>query len=160
MTVTYEVAQRPDGSYGVKRSADSPIIGNFDTRAEAQAGVDVVTYELEFWGAPGGLASADAATPKSAAFWRPISQAPFDGTPVWGFLHETGIRLLRWMSPAECAAYEGNTDVDEYDGCWVEATDADEEWSPALWAPLDAIPLPNGASERLHAAIAKARGHE
>lgn len=88
--------------------------------------------------------------------WLPISEAPRDGTPVWGFLHETGIRLLRWMSPEECAAYEDSADVEDYDGAWIEVVDADEDWSPEVWAPLDAIPLPENASARIRAAIAKA----
>ena len=62
MTVTYEVAQRPDGSYGVKRSDSETVFGTFANRDEAQAGVDVGTWVSEAMGSPGGLASADAAT--------------------------------------------------------------------------------------------------
>ena len=106
---------------------------------------------------PGCAASlATSGSEPSAAVWRPIASAPFDGTPIWGFLYETGIRLLRWVSPEECAEYEGSYDVEEYDGCWVEVADFDEEWSPEFWMPLDALPLPEGAAIKGLAALARA----
>lgn len=77
--------------------------------------------------------------------WQPIETAPTDGRAFWGFLYETGIRLLFWMSPEQCAYYEGCDDPDEYDGCWCEVSDLDKEWSPDWWLPADAIPLPSGA---------------
>lgn len=58
---TYTVSQRPDGSYGLL-CEDGRIIGTAKTEAEAQFGVDVATWLEEKRGAPGGLASADAAT--------------------------------------------------------------------------------------------------
>lgn len=94
----------------------------------------------------------------TSGFWRPIAEAPKDGSPIWAFLHETGIRLLRWVSEEECAKYEGSYDVTAYDGCWVQVSDFDEEWSPEFWAPLSTIPLPANASERFLAALAKATG--
>ena len=90
--------------------------------------------------------------------WRPIKTAPRDGSPIWGFLHETGILLLRWATPEECAAEEGG-DASNYDGCFVQVSDFDEEWSPAWWLPLDALPLPPGTVHRgLSDALAKAEG--
>lgn len=47
---TYEVAQRPDGSYGVKRSNSETVFGTFDTPAEAQACVDGATWATESMG--------------------------------------------------------------------------------------------------------------
>lgn len=92
-----------------------------------------------------------------AGAWRPIADAPCDGTPIWAFLNYSGVRLVRWMNPAECATYEGAPDPSEYDGCWVELTDKDEEWRPKWWAPLDAIGVPPDA-EKFRAAISKATG--
>jgi hypothetical protein len=91
----------------------------------------------------------------AAQLWRPIAEAPTDGTPVWAWLNETGILLMRWATPEECARAEGGR-PDEYDGCWVEVADFDNDWSPSHWAPLEAIPLPPGASERMARALAKA----
>ncbi len=76
--------------------------------------------------------------------WRPMIEAPYDGSTVWAWLHQTGIRKVFWMSPEACAQYEGG-DPEDYDGCWVQVDDHDEEWSPEFWAPLSAIPDPTEA---------------
>ena len=72
--------------------------------------------------------------------WQPISTAPKDGTPIWAYLYQSGIREVRWMSPEECAEYEGSDDPSDYDGVWVETADSDNDWSPEFWMP--ALPHP------------------
>jgi hypothetical protein len=84
--------------------------------------------------------------------WRGIESAPRDGSPIWAWLNETGILLMRWATPQECADEEGG-EPDEYEGCWVEVVDFDNDWQPRHWAPLDAIPLPPGASGRMQRAV-------
>lgn len=76
--------------------------------------------------------------------WQPIETAPRDGSLIWVFLHDTGIRTMFWMGPAQCAMYEGSSDPDAYDGCWCEAGDLEEEWSPKWWLPLESLAMPPG----------------
>lgn len=73
--------------------------------------------------------------------WRTMATAPQDGTVIWAWLYDTGIRKVRWESPEEAATREGG-DAEDYDGEWVEEGDADEVWGPKFWLPLDAIPVP------------------
>lgn len=73
--------------------------------------------------------------------WQDISTAPKDGTPIWAYLYQSGIRLVRWGTAEEWAGQLGG-DQDDYQGTWVEVDDIDEEWSPAWWLPRDALPPP------------------
>lgn len=59
--------------------------------------------------------------------WRTMEDAPKDGTPIWGYLYDSGLKALRW-----------NDDIEQ----WVETIDEFEEWAPSFWLPLEAIPLP------------------
>lgn len=74
-TPTYEVAQREDGSFGLKCS-DGRIIGTAKTEAEAQFGVDVATWMEEKLGAPGSAVSADAATTSPSVAGSVAGHAP------------------------------------------------------------------------------------
>lgn len=46
-TPTYEVAQREDGSWGVKCSDGETIFGSFETEGHAQAAADGATWATE-----------------------------------------------------------------------------------------------------------------
>ena len=74
--------------------------------------------------------------------WKPISEAPTDGRLFWGYLHESGIRLLQRVSPEESAEELGG-DPGEYLPVWAEVSDHSEQWEPELWASTDDIPLPD-----------------
>lgn len=63
--------------------------------------------------------------------WQRMDTAPRDGRLIWGFLYDSGVRLLRWSGEAEF-------------GEWVEAAEPTDDWSPTFWAPFDAITLPPG----------------
>ena len=73
--------------------------------------------------------------------WRPISEHPRDGAPFWGWLHQTGIRKLQFMTAAKIADWDGS-DVDRWDDSFVEAADPSEAWEPDFWLPLEEIPEP------------------
>ena len=51
--------------------------------------------------------------------WLQISEAPKDGSPFWGFLHDMGIRKLKWSSPEEAAARDGG-EPEDYEGAFVD----------------------------------------
>ena len=65
--------------------------------------------------------------------WQTMDTAPKDSRLIWGFLYDSGIRLLRWSGEIE-------------GGEWVEAAEPTDDWSPSFWAPFDAIPLPPGVA--------------
>jgi len=64
--------------------------------------------------------------------WQPIETAP-KGKLIWGWLYDTGIKLLQWSEEYEC-------------GSWVEANDHDQDWMPTFWLPHEAITVPPGVS--------------
>lgn len=76
--------------------------------------------------------------------WRPISEARKDGTKIWGWLYDSGIVLMRWMTAQENADEAGDPEnPDEYIACWVKASEpSDGEWHPKFWLPFEAINTP------------------
>lgn len=74
--------------------------------------------------------------------WRKIEEfgTPKDGDQIWGYLFDTGIRLLEWQS-AESAASEFGGSPEHYEGEWCVPDDHVESWKPQWWIPVDAIPL-------------------
>lgn len=72
--------------------------------------------------------------------WQPIATNPKDGKPFWAYLHQTGIRKLRWSSAEEASGLNG--DPGDYDGAFCEVDDIMETWEPDWWLPLEAIPDP------------------
>ena len=89
------------------------------------------------------LAALDA--PAEGDVWRDMDSAPKDGTEIWAYLFDSGIRRVRWCSAEESAEIEGGA-PDDYEACWCEVDDWDEIWSPKWWLPLNAIPLPSRPS--------------
>lgn len=73
--------------------------------------------------------------------WHPIETAPKDGTPIWAYLFDVGIRKLRYWTAEQIAEVEGGN-PDEYQESWYEWDDSDQEWGPLFWLPADAIPEP------------------
>jgi hypothetical protein len=64
--------------------------------------------------------------------WRPISEAPQDGTLIWCWLYDTGILLMR-------QEHDEAFDLDD----WVSVADG-ERYSPTHWVPFNEItPPPN-----------------
>lgn len=74
--------------------------------------------------------------------WLDGKTAPKDGSPFWAYLHQTGIRKLRWATSRELAEDEGGDPEDYIDGCFVECCDFSSDWTPKYWLPLNAIPEP------------------
>lgn len=73
--------------------------------------------------------------------WKPIETAPKDGTKVWAYLFQTGIRIVEFESAQDAADRYGG-DPDDFEGQWVESLQKDEAWEPLWWLPYDAIPQP------------------
>jgi len=46
----------------------------------------------------------DAADALAAQEWQTMDMAPKDGTPIWAYLYDSGIRLVQWVSAEESAA--------------------------------------------------------
>ena len=73
--------------------------------------------------------------------WQPIETNPKSGEPFWGYLYDTGIHELRWMSAEETSEYFGCA-VDECEGGFVKPDDPSQDWKPRWWLPKDAFPAP------------------
>lgn len=76
--------------------------------------------------------------------WKPIETAPRDGTKIWGWMYDSGIVLMHWMSAEENAAEDGSDNPDDYISCWVKSGEPDEDAWPKFWQPFDAIGVPPG----------------
>jgi hypothetical protein len=77
--------------------------------------------------------------------WKTMDTAPQDGTKVWGWLYDTGIVLMHWMT-AEQAAAEEDGDPEDYEAGWVMSKEPDDYYTPRFWKPLDAIGVPPGVA--------------
>jgi hypothetical protein len=75
--------------------------------------------------------------------WQPGNTAPKDGSPFWGWLSDSGIRLMEYRTAAENAAQDDSADVDRYQAAFVEVSDPTEAWEPRFWLPYSAITTPN-----------------
>lgn len=72
-----------------------------------------------------------------------IKQPPRNGKPFWAWLHNSGIRKMRWETAGEFVDRTGRTEKPkEFAGAYVEADNPDEDWRPDYWLPFDAIKEP------------------
>jgi len=79
--------------------------------------------------------------------WRSIETAPKDGTAIWGWLYDSGIVLMHWMTAAQNAAADGSDEPEDYIACWVKSGDPDDgDWSPKFWKPFGEIGVPPGVA--------------
>ncbi|KQQ29416.1 hypothetical protein ASF53_19485 [Methylobacterium sp. Leaf123] len=78
----------------------------------------------------------------SDAGWRDISTAPKDGTEIWAWLYDSGVRKLRWWSAEEIHEEEGRDSPDAYQAGFYEVADRTEWWNPRWWVPADCLPTP------------------
>lgn len=78
--------------------------------------------------------------------WQPGETAPKNGMPIWGWLYDGGIHLMRWATAEENAARADEPEnPNEYISCWVKVTDQDDgDWRVHFWLPWNAIPAPPG----------------
>lgn len=80
-----------------------------------------------------------------AAAWRPMSEAPRDGTVIEifqgnrGAWKGIGIATAQYWTPEKLAALDGSSDATDYEGTWYLASnfwgDAEDETNPWLWRP-------------------------
>lgn len=77
------------------------------------------------------------------AEWQSGDTAPKNGKPIWAWLYDGGIHLVRWVTAAENAENDGSNNPGDYISCWVKVADKDDgEWSVKFWLPWDAITIP------------------
>lgn len=78
--------------------------------------------------------------------WQSGETAPKNGKPIWAWLYDEGIHLMRWVTAEENAGNAGDPEkADEYISCWIKvADDSDGDWTVKFWMPWDAIPTPDG----------------
>ena len=69
-----------------------------------------------------------------------VFQPPTD-KPFWAWLHQSGIRKMKWYSAEEVAEQYG-WDAEECEGRYAEFDEPKNEWEPDFWLPIDAIPSP------------------
>ena len=92
--------------------------------------------------------SGKALTGKAQGAWLPISTAPKDGTEIWAWLYDSGVRKLRWWSAEEICEEEGRNTPDAYQAGFYEVADRTEWWNPAWWVPADRLPAPPASSDQ------------
>lgn len=77
--------------------------------------------------------------------WQLGDTAPKNGKPIWAWLYDEGIHLVRWVKAEENAKNDGSDNPDDYISCWVKVADkGDGDWTVRFWLPWDAIPIPAG----------------
>jgi hypothetical protein len=77
--------------------------------------------------------------------WQAGDTAPKNGKPIWGWLYDNGIHLMRWVTAEENAAANGSDAADEYISCWVKVADeSDGDWTVKFWLPWESLPVPPG----------------
>ena len=76
--------------------------------------------------------------------WQPGNTAPKNGKPIWAWLYDSGIHLVRWVSAEENAGNAGEPEnAAEYISCFVKVADEDDgDWTVKWWLPWDAITSP------------------
>lgn len=92
--------------------------------------------------------AARPAAPEAQGAWLPISTAPKDGTEIWAWLSDSGVRKVRWWSAEELCEEEGRYTPDFYQAGFYEVADKTEWWNPAWWAPADRLPAPPASSNQ------------
>ena len=71
--------------------------------------------------------------------WQHIETAPKDGTPIWAWLNDCGIRKLEWVT-AKQIAWEIGGEEGDYNSSWCDVYDHSEPLAPIYWLPIDATP--------------------
>ncbi|MGA4550628.1 DUF3850 domain-containing protein [Methylorubrum aminovorans] len=139
-----------DENRAVKPAPDSTRTGDEGTEkrlqelfercvAEASRATDKTVGEVCRWYVEQALAARPAAP-------RPIAEAPKDGTEIWAWLYDSGVRKLRWWSAEEICEEEGRGTPDAYQAGFYEVADRTEWWNPAWWFPADRLPAPPSSS--------------
>ena len=83
--------------------------------------------EREYWMDQAKIA-LDAADP---AAWRPIEEAPKDGTHLWGFVPGRGMMVICWREGDEFWSW----------GRWVTDKDLRDKCEPTHFQPIPAPPI-------------------